>query len=360
MRTDAVEDHGHRGRQEPPETAAPETPAVDATRSLPLGQQQRRDQISGQREERGWSEERARCVDPRWIPSSGEGEVEHHHAQHQQCAQPVEGRNVAELRRPPDRGGLNHGAMLVRALASRRWTTRRCTKAIRRGPWRLALWWLASMAVAVLHNGLWATPNLAFVSLIARRPGENPFAAGLEGDYLLTDQSLTNLAHRRVSTAPHEIARLHLVVLVVAWAAVVVLARHRFGHRPARALTVLIAASPVVTVSMQWLGQPDPLTAMCGIAMVLVRRRSAVVALAVLGDSPTPNRRCSWPRWRAPFEPFSPTDRRTHRHTHSANRYTHRRSAPAGGRGCWRSCSRSVVWVWAVCSHKAGSGSTTS
>ncbi|MGI9579208.1 MAG: hypothetical protein ACR2OH_13485, partial [Microthrixaceae bacterium] len=104
----------------------------------------------------------------------------------------------------------------------------------------------------------------------------------LAGDYLLTDVSPTRLVWVTGQTQPHEVARLHLVVLVVGWAAVVALARVRFGHRTARTLSVLLAASPLVTVSMQWLGQPDPLTGLCGVAMVLVRRRWAVLALGVL------------------------------------------------------------------------------
>lgn len=148
--------------------------------------------------------------------------------------------------------------------------------------WRTTGWWLVSLVVALLHNGLWATPNLGFVALIARNPGSNPFGEGLAGDYLLTDVSLTRLAWLTGQTQPHEVARLHLVVLLVAWAATVALARLRFGHRSARTLTVLLAASPLVTVSMQWLGQPDPLTGACGIAMVLVRRSRSVVALGVL------------------------------------------------------------------------------
>ncbi len=134
----------------------------------------------------------------------------------------------------------------------------------------------------MLHNGLWATPNLAFWSLIAEDPGNNPFRAGLAGDYLLTNLSTSSLAAVVGQTAPHEYARLHLVVLVVAWAAVVALAWRRLGYEVARALTVVLAAAPLVTVSMQWLGQPDPLTGLCGVAMVLARRRWALVALAVV------------------------------------------------------------------------------
>lgn len=148
--------------------------------------------------------------------------------------------------------------------------------------WRLGLWWVASVLVALLHNGLWATPNLRFMAHIAQNPGTNPFPESLPGDYLLTSLSMPSLASILGQTEPHQVARLHLVVLLIVWAGVVALARHRFGYRVARNLSVLLAASPVVTVSMQWLGQPDPVTAMCGVAMVLVRRRWAVVAFGLL------------------------------------------------------------------------------
>jgi hypothetical protein len=143
-------------------------------------------------------------------------------------------------------------------------------------------WWVASLGAAVVHNGLWSTPNLAFWSLIAEHPGTNPFTADMPGDYLLTNLSLTFLASWTGQSTPHAYARLHLVVLVVGWAAVLVLAWRRIGYRLARTLTVLVAAAPLVTVSMQWLGQPDPLTGLCGMAMVLVRRRWTVAVLGVV------------------------------------------------------------------------------
>ncbi len=148
--------------------------------------------------------------------------------------------------------------------------------------WHTGLWWVASVLVAFVHNGLWATPNLGFMATIAQNPGQNPFSATLPGDYLLTSLSMPSLAAVTGQTEPHEVARLALFVLIAAWAALVWLARSRFGATVARNLTVLLAAAPIVTVSMQWLGQPDPLTAACGIAMVLVARKRYVVALGVL------------------------------------------------------------------------------
>lgn len=149
-------------------------------------------------------------------------------------------------------------------------------------PWRLAGWWLAGVAAAVAHNGFWATPNLAFMTLVADRPGQNPFTGDINADYLLTNVSLPTAARLLGQTDPHAYARMHLVVLVAGWAVVSALAWRRFGYRPARNLTVLVAAAPAVTVSMQWLGQPDPLTFVLGLAMVLVRPRWALLAVGVL------------------------------------------------------------------------------
>jgi len=149
-------------------------------------------------------------------------------------------------------------------------------------PWRLLGWWVATLAVALVHNGLWATPNLAFMSLVADRPGVNPFRGAINADYLLTNLSLPTLARLLGQTDPHAYARLHLVLLVVGWALVTVLAARRFGYRAARNLTVLMALSPAVTVSLQWLGQPDPLTFTLGLLLVVVRPRRAVLAVAVV------------------------------------------------------------------------------
>jgi len=147
---------------------------------------------------------------------------------------------------------------------------------------KLAAWWLAGTAAALVHNGLWATPNLAAMSRIADNLGGNPFDAGVGPDYLLGSVSLPVLARLTNQTAPHHYARLHLLVLLVATAAVTALAKRRIGYRAARNLTVLVAVSPAMTVSMHWLGQPDPLTMALGMGMVLVRRRETAFVLAVI------------------------------------------------------------------------------
>jgi hypothetical protein len=135
--------------------------------------------------------------------------------------------------------------------------------------------------VALVHNRLWAAPNLEAFADIARRLGSDPNGADSSSDYLLSNLSLPALARLTGQTEPHRYATLHLVVLLVGLTLCVLLAWRRHGYRSARTLTVLLAAAPGVTVSMQWLGQPDALTFPLGIAAVLVRRRSAFAALAV-------------------------------------------------------------------------------
>src|SRR6478609_12066629 len=140
-------------------------------------------------------------------------------------------------------------------------------------PLRLLGWSLLALAVALLRNRAWASPNLAFFSEISRHLGSNPFPRGLDGDYLLTNLLGPTVARALGQTAPHEYARLHLVLLVLGLGLVTVAAYRRFGYRVARTLVWVLAASPAVSVCLQWLGQPDALTLPLAMALVLVRRR---------------------------------------------------------------------------------------
>lgn len=151
-----------------------------------------------------------------------------------------------------------------------------------RGPARLAAWGAVAVAVALLHNRLWATFNLAFFTAISKNLGRNPFGNGFDGDYLLTNLTGPTLARVLQQTEPHEYARLHLVVLLLGLGAVIVVAHRRFGYEVARLLCILVAASPALTVCMEWLGQPDALTFPLALGIVVARRRPAAFALAAL------------------------------------------------------------------------------
>jgi hypothetical protein len=149
-------------------------------------------------------------------------------------------------------------------------------------PLKLVGWSLLALAVALVRNRAWASPNLAFFSGIADHLGSNPFPKGLDGDYLLTNLLGPTVARALGQTAPHEYARLHLGLLVVGLGLVTVGMYRRDGYRPARALVWILAASPAVSVCLQWLGQPDALTLPLAMSLVLVRRRWAGFAFAVL------------------------------------------------------------------------------
>ncbi len=143
-------------------------------------------------------------------------------------------------------------------------------------------WWFLSVAVALVHNGLWSTPNLeTFAGAAAAFPA-SPGSAGSPGDYVLATVSTISVAGLLGWTEPHEFARAHLLLVVAGSGAITWLAWRRGGLALARAVSVVLAASPLVTVSLQWLGQPDPLTGGCALAAVLVRRRWAVAALALV------------------------------------------------------------------------------
>jgi hypothetical protein len=147
---------------------------------------------------------------------------------------------------------------------------------------RAVLWWAAGLAGAILHAGLWATPNLeTFASAAASFPGAPP-AAGGPGDYVLATLSTLGLGRVLGWTEPQEFARLHLLLVAIVTAGLVALAWRRGGLALARGIAVVLAASPLLSVSLQWLGQPDILTGGSAIAAVLVRRRRWIVALGAI------------------------------------------------------------------------------
>lgn len=147
---------------------------------------------------------------------------------------------------------------------------------------RLWSWAILAMAVALVHNRLWASPNLDAFAKIAADWGNDPFSSATSSDYLLTNLSLPTLARVIGMTRPHQYALLHLGVMFAGSAACVAMAMRRFGYRTARTLVVLLAASPGATVVMQWLGQPDALMFPLGLALALTRRRGAFVLLALV------------------------------------------------------------------------------
>ena len=152
-----------------------------------------------------------------------------------------------------------------------------------RGPARLALWGVGALAVALVRNRLWASPNLAFFTTISDSLGRNPFEGSpLDGSYLLTNLLPVSIARALGQTAAHEYARLHLVVLLMGLGLVVAATRRRFGYEAARAFCVLSAAAPVVAIGFEWLGQPDAFTVPLAFGVVIAQRRWTVATLAVL------------------------------------------------------------------------------
>jgi hypothetical protein len=143
-------------------------------------------------------------------------------------------------------------------------------------------WALVAGGVAFVHDRWWGSPNLAFMVAISRNLGRNPFRGGLDGDYLLTNLLGPTLARATGQTEAHQYARLHLIALVVGLAIAIVLCARRFGPRVAGTLSIVLAMSPAVTVSLMWLGQPDPLTLSLGLAATLVRRRWVAAIVGVL------------------------------------------------------------------------------
>ena len=124
---------------------------------------------------------------------------------------------------------------------------------------RLWSWAILAMAVALVHNRLWASPNLDAFAKIAADWGNDPFSSATSSDYLLTNLSLPTLARVIGMTRPHQYALLHLGVMFAGSAACVAMAMRRFGYRTARTLVVLLAApEEVLPVVEALLGEAGP------------------------------------------------------------------------------------------------------
>jgi hypothetical protein len=134
----------------------------------------------------------------------------------------------------------------------------------------------------VIHNRIWASPNLAFFSLITKNLGRNPFHGPLNADYLLTSLSGPVLARVTGQQEAYEFARLHLLVAVVGCAGVVIAAGRRWGTSTALVFAAVLVLSPQLTVVMQWLGQPDAIFLPAVLAATIARPRWALVVCAVL------------------------------------------------------------------------------
>lgn len=141
-------------------------------------------------------------------------------------------------------------------------------------------WATAALAVALWRNGVWATLNLDLFARMAQHFGG---AAGLprSADYLLAGPLGPATAKLVGQTAPHEFARLHLVVALAGLGAVVVATGLRFGPDAARNAAVGLAVAPVTTSTLDWLGQPDAFSLPLALALVLVRTPVATLALAL-------------------------------------------------------------------------------
>lgn len=148
----------------------------------------------------------------------------------------------------------------------------------------LRLWALGVLllALAVLKNGIWYTPNLhAYVEIgryFPERPPPGP------GDYLLSSPlgaAIASVLHLDSSLA---FVILHLAVVLASAVGLVFLISRRFGDVGARLVLVALFCSPLSNLLLTWLGQADAFTFGSATALVVLRSPPALfVAAAVLG-----------------------------------------------------------------------------
>jgi hypothetical protein len=120
---------------------------------------------------------------------------------------------------------------------------------------------LAAAVAAIATSGIWTTPALDEVWLIARDITRDPFPTSADADWLLTSWLTPALAWVIGATgAPHAFALFCGGLLVGCYAFLCLMFRFQFGEPVARILVLALASSPLATVLLTWIGYSDPLT----------------------------------------------------------------------------------------------------
>jgi hypothetical protein len=129
----------------------------------------------------------------------------------------------------------------------------------------------AVVIAAVTVNGLWTTPALDTVWLIAADITRDPFPETADADWLLTSWLTPALAWLAGAAAtPRMFALFCGGLLAACYAAMCVMFRLRVGEPTARILILVLVTSPLATVLLTWIGYGDPLSVALASAILLL------------------------------------------------------------------------------------------
>jgi hypothetical protein len=129
----------------------------------------------------------------------------------------------------------------------------------------------AALIAAVTVNGLWTTPALDAVWLIAADITQDPFPSTADADWLLSSWLTPALAWLAGATAtPRMFALFCGGLLAACYAAMCVMFRFRVGEPTARILVLVLVTSPLATVLLTWIGYGDPLSVTLASAILLL------------------------------------------------------------------------------------------
>jgi hypothetical protein len=151
-------------------------------------------------------------------------------------------------------------------------------------PWRVL--GLAALLRAAV-TGIWTVPSIDQWLAFTRDP-YGPVELHPDFRYITGSPLGPLLAHTFGAETRFTYGLLHLVLVAAAGATLVVLGRRTVGDRLTNVLVVLLFASPLSSVLLTWLGQPDPVTvgglSVVGLASAIDRRpvRLALTAGAAL------------------------------------------------------------------------------
>lgn len=149
---------------------------------------------------------------------------------------------------------------------------------------RAWLFWpsiLLIVATAIWVNGISLVPPQHY-----QRLSENPFITRRDiapDNYWQETVLLPLIAFHTGLSSPISFNILCFFMVVAAYVCFAALARNRFGDAPATVFTAILAASPLTTILISWLGTPDGLTVLLAIPLFFTNSTPLIFLLCLLG-----------------------------------------------------------------------------
>ena len=145
---------------------------------------------------------------------------------------------------------------------------------------RRSFWRVVGIVLAgtVLYGGMALTPDVGYLELAA-----DPFTEAARPNYHQGAPLLPLLAHGLGTTSTASFFALCLGFILGGYVTLALGARRRYGPATAALAVLLVAAHPVTTVLLAWVGMPDALTFLFAALLLFVRHPLVLAGVGVLG-----------------------------------------------------------------------------